>query len=323
MSNFTIQGNKGIIPSQKQGLAHLQTDRFSLKSSLTGFWANCIEPNYCSADVPAVIHIGHCCEELGWKLGDSYHLGQNKVWGDREKNADTQGNQPKQALTKACWTCSIEAAFNSWHDHGHLLAENHSSLFFHIFSLFLNLSWCYTVSFLLLSISFFITAFYYYFLLSFSDLAFIVFFHCIFFTYIYILLLFIFRYNACFFKDSLYIYTYLHLLILYFYSLFCCLFFPVYHLFIFSQWYNFYLFPKILKLLLLFLALLFVLLLLCLFLLPYFRGFSLGTTSPCPCIWDFFNFSKWTFSKRIEHQGGLYLRNENKGKTKSSKIRQT
>ena len=244
MSNFTIQGNKGIIPSQKQGLAHLQTDRFSLKSSLTGFWANCIEPNYCSADVPAVIHIGHCCEELGWKLGDSYQLGQNKVWGDREKNADTQGNQPKQALTKACWTCSIEAAFNSWHAHGHLLAENHSSFFFfrsftyfHYFWIFLGVilyHFCYCQ--LVFSSLHFITIFYYPFQIWHLLCFFIVFFHII---YIYILLLFIFRYNACFFKDSLYyyIYTYLHLLILYFYSLFCCLFFPVYHLFIFSQWF--------------------------------------------------------------------------------------
>ena len=196
-----------------------------------------------------------------------------------------------------------------------------SFTYFHYFWIFLGVilyHFCYCQ--LVFSSLHFITIFYYPFQIWHLLCFFIVFFSHI---YIYILLLFIFRYNACFFKDSLYIYTYLHLLILYFYSLFCCLFFPVYHLFIFSQWYNFYLFPKILKLLLLFLALSFVLLLLCLFLLPYFRGFSLGTTSPCPCIWDFFNFSKWTFSKRIEHQGGLYLRNENKGKTKSSKIRRT
>ena len=100
-----------------------------------------------------------------------------------------------------CWQRTIQAFFSR------------SFTYFHYFWIF---PWCYTVSFLLLSISFFITAFYYYFLLSFSDLAFVVFFHCI-FSYIYILLLFIFRYNACFFKDSLYYIIYTHICICWFF----------------------------------------------------------------------------------------------------------
>ena len=111
-----------------------------------------------------------------------------------------------------------------------------SFTYFHYFWIFLGVilyHFCYCQ--LVFSSLHFITIFYYPFQIWHLLCFFIVFFSHI---YIYILLLFIFRYNACFFKDSLYIYT--HICICWFF-IFIHFFAVCFSLFIicsfFSQWY--------------------------------------------------------------------------------------
>ena len=125
-----------------------------------------------------------------------------------------------------CWQRTIQAFFFSVLSHIFIIFESFLGVILYHF--------CYCQ--LVFSSLHFITIFYYPFRIWHLLCFFIVFFH----IYIYILLLFIFRYNACFFKDSLYYIIYTRICICWFF-IFIHFFAVCFSLFIicsfFSQWF--------------------------------------------------------------------------------------